>query len=168
MPVFLKKEALHPYILYIKGQFLTEPSYFRPIYTLMMMWQTTGYSAIIYLAALTGINPELYEAARIDGAGGWRQLWHVTLPGILPTIVIMLLVRLGNFLDVGYETIILLYNPSIYSTADVISTYVYRRGILNGDYSFATAVGFFQSIIGLLLIIGANKLARKYTETSLW
>jgi len=151
-----------------KVNFLTEPSYFRPIYTFMVMWQTTGYNAIIYLAALTGINTELYDSAKIDGAGRWRQMWHITLPGILPTIIIMLLVRLGNFLDVGYETIILLYNPSIYSTADVISTYVYRRGILNGDYSFATAVGFFQSVIGLLLIIGANKIAKKYTETSLW
>ncbi len=151
-----------------KINFLTEPSYFWIIYTLMVIWQTTGYSAIIYLASLTGINPELYEAAKIDGAGRWSQLWHITLPGISPTIVILLLMRLGSLLEVGYETIILLYNPSVYSTADVISTYVYRRGILNGDYSFASAVGFFQSIIGLILVITANKLAKKYTETSLW
>ncbi len=151
-----------------KVNFLTEPSYFWIIYTLMVIWQTTGYGAIIYLAALTGINPELYEASRIDGAGRWKQLWYITLPGISSTIVILLLMRLGNLLEVGYETIILLYNPSIYSTADVISTYVYRRGILNGDYSFASAVGFFQSVIGLLLIITANKIAKKYSETSLW
>lgn len=151
-----------------KINFMTEPSYFWIIYTLMVIWQTTGYSAIIYLAALTGINPELYEASKIDGAGRWSQLWHITLPGISSTIVILLLMRLGNLLEVGYESIILLYNPSIYSTADVISTYVYRRGILNGDYSFASAVGFFQSVIGLLLIITANKIAKKYTDTSLW
>lgn len=151
-----------------KVNFLTEPSYFWLIYTLMVIWQTTGYSAIIYLASLTGINPELYEASKIDGAGRWSQLWHITLPGISSTIVILLLMRLGSLLEVGYESIILLYNPSIYSTADVISTYVYRRGILNGDYSFASAVGFFQSVIGLVLVITANKLAKKYTETSLW
>jgi putative aldouronate transport system permease protein len=151
-----------------KINFMTEPSYFWIIYTLMVIWQTTGYSAIIYLAALTGINPELYEASKIDGAGRWKQLWHITLPGISSTIVILLLMRLGNLLEVGYESIILLYNPSIYSTADVISTYVYRRGILNGDYSFASAVGFFQSVIGLVLIITANKIAKKYTDTSLW
>jgi len=151
-----------------KINFLTEPSYFWLIYTFMVIWQTTGYSAIIYLASLTGISPELYEASKIDGAGRWSQLRYITLPGISSTIVILLLMRLGNLLEVGYETIILLYNPSIYSTADVISTYVYRRGILNGDYSFASAVGFFQSVIGLLLVITANKIAKKYTDTSLW
>lgn len=151
-----------------KIHFLAEPRYFWLIYTVMTIWQTAGYSAIIYLASLTGISPELYEAARIDGANRWSQLRHITLPGISSTIVLLLLMKLGNLLEVGYETIILLYNSSIYSTADVISTYVYRRGILNGDYSFASAVGFFQSMIGLLLVISANKLAKKYTETSLW
>lgn len=148
--------------------FLTEPGYFWMIYTLMTIWQTTGYTAIIYLAALTGINSELYEAAKIDGAGRWKQLWYVTLPGISSTIVLMFLMRVGRVLDVGYDTIILMYNPSIYSTADVIGTYVYRRGILNGEYSFGSAVGFFQSIIGLLLVVLANKISKKYTETSLW
>lgn len=148
--------------------FLTEPGYFWIIYTLMTMWQTTGYTAIIYLAALTGINSELYEAARIDGAGRWKQLWHVTLPGISSTIVLMFLMKVGRVLDVGYETIVLMYNPSIYSTSDVIGTYVYRRGILNGEYSFGSAVGFFQSIIGLALVILANKMAKRYSETSLW
>lgn len=148
--------------------FLTEPGYFWIIYTLMMIWQTAGYTAIIYLASLTGISPELYEAARIDGAGRWKQLWYVTLPGISTTIVLMFLMKIGRVLDVGYETIVLLYNPSIYSTSDVIGTYVYRRGILNGEYSFASAVSFFQSIIGLLLVVFANKIAKKYSEASLW
>jgi len=148
--------------------FLTEPSYFWIIYTVMTIWQTAGYSAIIYLAALTGIGSELYEAARIDGAGRWAQLFHITLPGLTPTIVLLFLMKIGRVLDVGYETIVLMYNPSIYSTSDVIGTYVYRRGILNGEYSFASAVGFFQSIIGLLLVLLANRIARKTSETSLW
>ncbi len=148
--------------------FLAEPSYFWVIYTIMTIWQTAGYSAIIYLASLTGVNPELYEAARIDGAGRWSQLWHVTLPGISSTIVLLFLMKIGTVLEVGYETVILMYSPSIYSTADVIGTYVYRRGILNAEYSFASAVGFFQSVIGLILVISANKLAKKYSETSLW
>lgn len=131
--------------------FLTEPSYFWGIYTVMTIWQTAGYSAIIYLASLTGISSELYEAARIDGAGRWAQLFNITLPGLTPTIVLLFLMKIGRVLDVGYETIVLMYNPSIYSTADVIGTYVYRRGILNGEYSFASAVGFFQSVIGLML-----------------
>lgn len=148
--------------------FLTEPAYFWIIYTVMTIWQTAGYSAIIYLASLTGISSELYEAARIDGAGRWAQLLHITLPGLTPTIVLLFLMKIGRVLDVGYETIVLMYNPSIYSTADVIGTYVYRRGILNGEYSFASAVGFFQSIIGLLLVLFANKIAKKTSETSLW
>ena len=148
--------------------FLTEPSYFWGIYTVMTIWQTAGYSAIIYLASLTGISSELYEAARIDGAGRWAQLFHITLPGLTPTIVLLFLMKIGRVLDVGYETIVLMYNPSIYSTADVIGTYVYRRGILNGEYSFASAVGFFQSVIGLMLVLFANKIAKKTSETSLW
>lgn len=151
-----------------RQSFLTEPRYFWAIYTIMTIWQTAGYTAIIYLASLTGISAELYEAARIDGAGRWAQLLHVTLPGIAPTIVLMFLMKVGRVLDVGYETIVLMYNPSIYSTSDVIGTYVYRKGILNGEYSFASAVGFFQSIIGLLLVLGVNRLSRKATETSLW
>lgn len=148
--------------------FLTEPGYFWIIYTLMTIWQTAGYTAIIYLASLTGISPEQYEAARIDGAGKWKQLWYVTLPGISTTIVLMFLMKIGRIMDVGYETIVLMYNPSIYSTADVIGTYVYRRGILNGEYSFASAVSFFQSFLGLLLVVFANKIAKKYSEASLW
>lgn len=148
--------------------FLTEPGCFWIIYTLMTIWQTAGYTAIIYLASLTGISSDLYEAAKIDGAGRWKQLWYVTLPGISTTIVLMFLMKVGRVLDVGYETIVLMYNPSIYSTSDVIGTYVYRRGILNGEYSFGSAVGFFQSIIGLLLVVFANKIAKKYSEASLW
>lgn len=151
-----------------RRNFLAEPEYFWGIYMIMTIWQTAGYTAIIYLAALTGISGELYEAARIDGAGKWNQLIHITLPGLADTIILMFLMKIGRIMDVGYETIILMYNPGIYSTSDVIGTYVYRRGVQNGEYSFASAVGFFQSVIGLVLVVLANKISKKYSEASLW
>ncbi|WP_199614251.1 ABC transporter permease [Paenibacillus alkalitolerans] len=148
--------------------FLQKPEYFWSIYTLIDLWKTLGWSAILYFAALTGINTDLYEAARMDGANRWKQAWHVTLPGIAPTIIILLLLKIGHMLETGYELIILLYNPNTYVTADVIGSYVYRRGILEANYSFASAVGLFQSVMGLVLLVIANKLARKYSETSIW
>ncbi|TDG00942.1 ABC transporter permease [Paenibacillus piri] len=151
-----------------RTNFLLDPNYFWGIYTALDLWKTIGWSAILYFATLTGINTELYEAARVDGANRWKQTWHITLPGIAPTIIILLLLKIGDMLEVGYELIVLLYNPNTYLTADVIGTYVYRRGILDANYSFASAVGLFQSVMGLVLIMVANKLARKYSETSLW
>ncbi|MCR8631217.1 ABC transporter permease subunit [Paenibacillus sp. N5-1-1-5] len=151
-----------------RTNFLLDPNYFWGIYTALDLWKTLGWSAILYFATLTGINTELYEAARVDGANRWKQTWHITLPGIAPTIIILLLLKIGDMLEVGYELIVLLYNPNTYLTADVIGTYVYRRGILDANYSFASAVGLFQSVMGLILIIIANRLARKYSETSLW
>ncbi len=148
--------------------FLQRPQYFWAIMTIQAVWKETGWGAIIYIAALTGINSELYEAAGIDGAGRLRQTWHITLPGIAPTIVVMFLIRIGSLLEVGYEMIILLYSPAIYSTADVFSTYVYRRGILESSYSYSAAVGLFQSLIGFGMVVAANKLSRKLTDTSLW
>lgn len=148
--------------------FLQDPKYFWGIMTVQAVWKETGWGAIIYIAALTGINTELYEAASMDGAGRLRQAWHITLPGIAPTIIVMLLIRIGNLLEVGYEMIILLYSPAIYSTADVFSTYVYRRGILEASYSYSAAVGLFQSVIGFVLVAGANRLSRKLTDMSLW
>jgi len=148
--------------------FFSDPKYFRTIYTAMSIWQGAGRSAIIYLAAITGIDKELYEAASLDGANRWAQLFHITLPCLTPTIVILFVMRIGHILDVGYDTILLMYNSAIYDTADVIGTYVYRAGILEGRYSYTSAVGFFQSVIGLLLVIGANKLSNKLTETGLW
>lgn len=148
--------------------FLVEPKYFWTIYTTMNIWKGVGWGSIIYIASLAGIDPTLYEAAIIDGAGKWRQTWHITLPSISPTIIILFILRLGNILEVGYESIILMYNPRIYETADVFSTYVYRRGLLDADYSFATAVSLFQSVIGLILIVISNKIIRKYSDTSLW
>lgn len=148
--------------------FMSKPELFVPIYILTNIWRNTGYSSIVYIAALTAIPNDLYEAASVDGAGRWKQMLHVTLPGIVPTIVVMLLVQLGKILNVGYEIIILLYNPGTYETADVINTYVYRTGILEGRYDYATAIGLLNSVVTLILVLGANKLSRKLTETGLW
>lgn len=147
---------------------LNEPGLFVPIYVLSGIWQEVGWGSIIYIAAIAGVDTGLYEAAQIDGAGRLRQLWHITLPSILPTIVIMLIMRIGNILNVGFEKIILLYNPVIYDTADVISTFVYRKGILEYNYSFSTAVGLFNSIVNFIMLIAANTISKKTTENGLW
>lgn len=149
-------------------QFMQISGCFVPIYVISGIWQETGWNAILYLAALTNVNPELYEAAEIDGAGRFKQTIHVTIPGIMPTIAILFILNLGNLLNVGFEKILLLYNPAIYDTADVISTYLYRIAFTTNSFSYATAIGLFESIIGLVLIIGANKLTKKFAETSLW
>jgi putative aldouronate transport system permease protein len=149
-------------------EFMQLSQCFVPIYVLSAIWQETGWGAILYLAALTNINTELYEAAKIDGAGKWKQMLHVTLPGIMPTIAILFILNLGNLLNVGFEKIMLLYNPVIYDTADVISTYLYRVAFNSNSFSYATAIGLFESVIGLVLIICANKLTRKFADTSLW
>ncbi|TAH69851.1 MAG: sugar ABC transporter permease, partial [Anaerolineaceae bacterium] len=147
---------------------LTIPNMFRPIYITSEIWQGVGWSSIIYIAAITGINPELYEAAKIDGAGRFKQVLNVTIPGIMPTIITMFILRIGSMMSLGYEKIILLYNSSIYETADVISTYVYRKGLLDLNYSFGAAVDLFNSVINLVLLITANKICKKLTDSSLW
>ena len=151
---------------------LNEPKYFVPIYVLSDIWQGVGWGSIIYLSALSGIDGQLYEAAMIDGAGRFKQTIHVTLPGIIPMIMIMLILRMGGLLNVGYEKIILLYNQATYDTADVISTFVYRRGILaeggSNQWSYSTAVGLFNSVINFMLIITANYLSKKFTDYGLW
>ncbi|WNR47097.1 ABC transporter permease [Paenibacillus roseipurpureus] len=144
------------------------PEYFRTLYVSSGIWQEVGWGSIIYIAALAAIDVEQYEAARIDGAGRFKQLLHITLPGIKTTIIIMLILRLGHVMGVGYEKIILLYNPNTYSTADVISTYVYRKGVLEFNYSFSAAVGIFNSVIDFTILILANRLAKRWNETSLW
>ena len=143
-------------------------AYFQPLYVLMCIWQEFGWDSIIYFAALTGIDQSLYEAAEIDGANRFKKIIHVTLPGISPTIVILLIMRIGNMMTLGWDKILLLYNPMVYEKADVISTYVYRIGLMNFEYSFAAAVGFFNSIINFVLLILANTVSRKVNETSLW
>lgn len=148
--------------------FFQEPGWFRTVYTTLGIWQSAGFSAIIYFAALSGISPELYEAARIDGANRFNQLRYVTLPGMMPTIIIMFILNLGSMLGADFQKIILLYNPTIYETADVLNTYVYRKGLIDFNYGFATAVGFFQGVVGFVLVYAANWISRKVNETSLW
>lgn len=148
--------------------FLAEPAWFKSIYVLSGVWQFSGWGSIIYLAALAGIDIQLYEAATIDGASSWKKLLHVTLPGIIPTIIIMLIFRMGSIFSVGYEKIILLYNAQTYETADVISTYVYRRGILDADFSYSTAISLFNNIINFIILVAVNKISAKVSETSLW
>ena len=151
-----------------RSTLLNNPGLFVPIYVISELWQTIGWGSIIYLAALTGVDQELYEAAMIDGAGRWKQTLHVTIPGIMPTIVIMLVLKIGNILNVGYEKIILLYNPLTYDTADVISSFVYRQGLLNQDWSFSTAVGLFNSMINFGLLLFANSMSHRLTGSGLW
>ena len=148
--------------------FMVQPESFRTIYTLMNLWKNIGWNSIIFLAAISGINGELYEACMVDGGGYLRRMWHITLPGIAGTIVVLLIMRLGHVMDAGYETILLLQNNANLETSDVIGTYVYRRGLKGGEYSYGTAVGMFQSVIGFAMVIFANWLSRRYSETSLW
>ena len=147
---------------------LLNPAMFRSIYIVSDIWQGVGWGSIIYLSALTSIDAEQYEAAVIDGAGRLQKVLHVTLPGIAPTIVIMLIMRIGQIMNVGYEKIILLYNGNTYETADVISSFVYRKGLIEADYGYSTAIGLFNSSINLLLLLIANTVSRKVSETSLW
>ena len=147
---------------------LQDPSLYRTIYVASDIWQQIGWGSIIYLSALSGVDQQLYEAAEVDGAGRFKKLIHVTLPAITPTIVIMLILRIGSLLSIGYEKTILLYNPSTYETADIISSYVYRAGILEKGWSYSTAIGLFNSMINLVLLLLANAFSRKLTETSLW
>ncbi|MBP3361279.1 MAG: sugar ABC transporter permease [Clostridia bacterium] len=148
--------------------YVGDPAYFRQIFVGTNAWQQLGWNSIIYIAALAGVDRELYEAATVDGAGRWRQLIHVTLPGISGTIIIMLIMRLGQVLSVGYEKIILLYTPQTYDVADVISSYTYRAGIINNRYSYSISVGMFQSVINVIILLTANTISKKVTETSLF
>ncbi|KKJ93615.1 sugar ABC transporter permease [Micromonospora sp. HK10] len=148
--------------------FLQQAGWFRSIYVSSEVWQTVGWGTILYLAALTTIDEDLYEAARIDGANRWRQTWHVTLPGIRPTMVTLLILNIGTFMAVGFEKILLLYNPLTYPTADVISTYLFRVGIVSNNFSYAAAIGLFESVIGLTLVLSANAISRRAVGASLW
>jgi len=148
--------------------FLQQSEWFRTIYVSSEVWQTVGWGTILYLAALTTIDDNLYEAARIDGASRWQQTWHVTLPGIRPTMVTLLILNIGTFMAVGFEKILLLYNPLTYPTADVISTYLYRMGFESSNFSYAAAIGLFEAVIGLTLVLSANTISRRTVGASLW
>lgn len=147
---------------------MSKPEYFRAIFVGSNIWQGLGYGSIVYIAALTSVDQELYEAAVIDGAGRWKQTIHITIPSIMPTIIILLILRMGSILDVGYEKVMLLYNPATYETADVISTFVYRKGFVDYDYSYSTAVGLFNSVINLILLTLTNYISRRAGEISLF
>ncbi|MGZ7443266.1 ABC transporter permease [Paenibacillus sp. TH7-28] len=144
--------------------FMASNDWFRPMLVLTDVWKGFGYGSIIYLASLTSIDPGQYEAASIDGANRWKQLWHITLPGMMPTIILVTTLNLPNVLNAGFDQIFNLYNPLVYETADIIDTYVYRVGLVERQYSLGTAVGLLRSVVGIILILSANKLAQKLTD----
>ena len=148
--------------------FLTDSSYFIPTMVVSMIWKTFGWNTIVYLAALTSVDPQLYEAAIVDGANRWQQLLHITLPSIASTIVIMLILRIGSLMQAGFEQIFVMYHPGVYGVADIIDTYVYRIGLQDGKFELASAVGLFKSVINFVLIVGANKIARLFGEEGVY
>jgi putative aldouronate transport system permease protein len=155
-----------------KVQFFLRPEYFRPIYIVTDIWQKAGWNSIIYIAALSSVDIQLYEAAELDGANRLQRILNVDIPAIIPTAIVLLILNIGSMISslngAGFEKVLLLYNPNIYETADIIGTFVYRRGIVGADFSFATAVGLFQSLIGFFMIVTANKIANKLSDISLW
>lgn len=148
--------------------FLNSPRWFRTLYVGSGIWQSFGFNSIIYIAAIAGIDPSLYEAGKIDGISRFKQVWYITLPMIAPTIIILLILQVGRIMSVGFEKVYLLYNSSVYETADVISTYVYRKGIESTNFSASAAVGLFNSVVNFLFVFGANQLCRAATQQSLW
>ena len=148
--------------------FLTKPEWFRPIFIGTTIWQEAGFQSIVYLAAIAGVSPTLYESAVVDGASRWQMMWKITIPSILPTILIMLIIRIGNLLEVSFEMIILLYQPATYETADVVNTFIYRQGLEGGRYDFAAAAGLFNAVVAFVLVMGANSISKRYSRTSLW
>ncbi|GIP35002.1 sugar ABC transporter permease [Paenibacillus sp. J2TS4] len=148
--------------------FMTEPGWFKSIFVFSGVWQNMGWGSIIYLAALTGIDPQLHEAAKVDGASRLQRIWHINLPGIMPTIVILLILNAGNLMGVGFEKVLLLQNDLNMEASDVLSTYVYRSGILEAQYSFSAAVDLFNAIVNFILLVSVNYISRKVSETSLW
>jgi len=148
--------------------FMGKPSMFKIIYVLTGVWQYSGWNSIIYMAALSGIDPQLHEAAMIDGAGRFRRIWHINLPGILPTVVILLILNSGQLMSVGFEKIFLLQNDLNRSASEVISTLVYRQGLIQNDFSYSTAVNLFNSLINCVLLVAVNQIARRISDTSLW
>tara|TARA_R110001583_G_scaffold8952_2_gene42254 strand:+ start:45604 stop:46518 length:915 start_codon:yes stop_codon:yes gene_type:complete len=148
--------------------FLTKPEWFKPIFIGSTIWQEAGFSSIVFLASMAGVNPSLYESAVVDGASRWQMMWKITIPCILPTILIMLIIKIGNLLEVGFEMIILLYQPATYETADVISTFIYRQGLQAGQYDLAAAAGLFNAVVAFILVMTANTISKRFSNTSLW
>ena len=148
--------------------YLGSVAYFRPVLVLMSVWSSVGWNSIIYLASITSIDPQLYEAAMVDGAGKWRQVWNITLPSIFPTITIMLIMNVGSLMNAGFEQVLLLYSPSVYSVGDIIDTYVYREGLINLNYSYTAAVGMFKSVVAAVLMLGTNLAAKAMGQEGIW
>jgi putative aldouronate transport system permease protein len=148
--------------------FLIKPEWFRPIYIGSGIWQEAGFASIVFLAAIAGVNPSLYESAVVDGASRWQMVWKITIPSIMPTIIIMLIIRIGNLLEVGFELIILLYQPATYQTSDVINTFIYRQGLQGSQYDLAAAAGLFNAVVAFILVMTANTISKRYSRTSLW
>jgi len=148
--------------------FLTKPEWFRPIFIGTTIWQEAGFQSIVFIAAISGVSPTLYESAVVDGASRWQMMWKITVPSIMPTIIIMLIIRIGNMLEVSFEMIILLYQPATYETADVVNTFIYRQGLQSGQYDFAAAAGLFNAVIAFVLVMTANSISKRYSRTSLW
>lgn len=148
--------------------YLSDPALFPSVIVWSDLWQSIGWSSIIYMAALAGIDPTLYEAARIDGCGRIKQIWHITLPGIIPTVITLLILSIGEILGANSSKILLLYGPLTYETGDVIGTFVYRRGLKDGDFGYSTAVGLFETVVNFIMLVFANWISKKTTENSLW
>ena len=148
--------------------FMTSAEWFRPLYIISSIWQETGWNAVIYMAALSAVDVQLYEAAEVDGAGRLRRIWHVTIPCIAPTMITMLILNAGKVMNIGYEKVLLMQNDLNKSTSDVITTYVYQQGVLKGQYSYSTAVNLFNSVINTVLVVVVNAISRKVSDTSLW
>lgn len=162
---------INHFIMFLGGEsvpFLTSPGWFRHIYVWSGEWQNLGWGTIIYLAALAGVNPELLEAAEVDGATVFQRILHINIPTILPTIIILFILNIGKFMSIGFEKVLLMQNSLNAATSDIIQTFVYETGLLEGQYSFAAAVGLFDSVINIILIVSINSLARRVSENSLW
>lgn len=172
LTTFVSKDGLVNQAVLLFGgtakSYMLDAQWFRSLYLITDVWQETGWSAIIYLAALSGVDLQLYEACDIDGGGRFTKLWNISLPSIAPTITIMFILRMGSIMSVSFEKVLLMQNPTIYNTADVISTYIYRRGLQGAQYSYATAVGIFESMIGIMFLLLSNRISRKISETSLF
>lgn len=169
---FLARDGLVNQLLHVFGvesiAFMREPQWFRTIYVSSGIWQGIGWGSIIYLAAISTIDPTLYEASKVDGAGRFKQALHITIPGIMPTIIILFILKMGSMMSVGSEKILLMYNSLTYESADVISTFVYRKGILEANYGYTTAIGLFNSIISFILLVISNSISKRVSETKLW
>lgn len=156
------------YFGFEKVNFLLSPEWFRPMYIIQVIWREAGWGTIIYLAAMAAVDPQLYEASRIDGAGRMRQIWHITLPAIRSVIIVLLILKIGDILELGFEHVYLLLNSMNRNVAEIIDTYVYTAALKQGQYSYSTAIGFFKSFIGLIMVVLANKLARKMGEEGVY